>query len=61
MIRAIIIDDEKAAREALKQMLIRTKVKIKIVDEVDTVEEGLRSIKENHPDVIFLEKHKLFF
>ncbi len=55
MIRAIIIDDEKAAREALKQMLIRTKVKIKIVDEVDTVEEGLRSIKENHPDVIFLD------
>lgn len=55
MIRAIIIDDETTAREALKQMLLRTKIKVEIVAEADSVEEGFRCIKEKNPSVVFLD------
>ncbi|MFA6924152.1 MAG: LytTR family DNA-binding domain-containing protein [Bacteroidales bacterium] len=55
MITAIIIDDEKNARESLLINLNNYCPEIKIVAEVGSVSEGLEAIRKNKPDVVFLD------
>ncbi|MFP5040562.1 LytR/AlgR family response regulator transcription factor [Parasediminibacterium sp. JCM 36343] len=53
-ITAIIIDDERLARNELKKLLLEH-TDIEIVDEAANVDEGLEKIEQHNPDLIFLD------
>ena len=53
-IKAIIIDDERLARNELKKLLLQHP-EISIIDEASSVEEGIEKIDLSHPDLIFLD------
>ncbi len=50
----IIVDDEKLARELIKNFL-ENHESLEIIDECENGFEGLKSIAENNPDLIFLD------
>jgi len=52
--RAIIIDDERYAREELK-ILLKDFNDIKIVGEADDIEKSINEIELKNPDIIFLD------
>lgn len=53
-VRALVIDDERLARAALKRML-RNHPDVELAGEAANVDEAARQIRELHPDVIFLD------
>jgi two-component system LytT family response regulator len=53
-IKAIIIDDERLARNELKKLLLQHP-EISIIDEASGVDEGIEKIDLLHPDLIFLD------
>jgi two-component system LytT family response regulator len=53
-IKAIIIDDERLARNELKKLLL-THAEIEVVDEAANADEGIEKIESLHPDLIFLD------
>jgi two-component system LytT family response regulator len=53
-IKAIIIDDERLARNELKKLL-EQHPDIQIIDEASNVDEGVEKIELSHPDLIFLD------
>jgi two-component system LytT family response regulator len=55
MLKAIIIDDEKNSRNALRQKLTNHCPEVKIISECENGEEGIVSIETNKPDIIFLD------
>lgn len=55
MIKAIIIEDEKMSREALRRMLEKYCPEVEIMAEADGYRKGLEEIRKRHPDVIFLD------
>jgi two-component system LytT family response regulator len=56
MIKAVIIDDEEDARFLLKEQLKRNFSKlINIEAEADSIEDGVKIIKNHKPDVVFLD------
>ena len=52
--RAIIIDDERLARNELRRMLLQHP-EIEIIDEAANAEEAIEKIDQHHPDLIFLD------
>jgi two-component system LytT family response regulator len=52
--RTIIIDDERLAREELKKLL-KDYHEIEIIDEAKNPEEAIEKIKQQKPDLIFLD------
>ena len=52
-INAIIIDDERLARNELKKLLLQH-TEISIIDEASGEDEGIEKIDIAHPDLIFL-------
>jgi two-component system, LytTR family, response regulator len=52
--RTIIIDDERLAREELKKLL-KDYHEIEVIDEAKNPEEAIEKIKEQKPDLIFLD------
>ena len=55
MIRTILIDDEKYARDAIRELLYLMFSDIEICGEADGVYSGLKLIKEQQPDLVFLD------
>jgi two-component system, LytTR family, response regulator len=55
MLNAIIIDDERNSRNALRQKLINHCPEVNIIAECENGEEGMKAISENKPDIIFLD------
>ena len=56
MISALIIDDEKHARYILQAMLERYfSDKVKVIDSLESVKEGVFAIHKHHPDLVFLD------
>ena len=55
MLKAIIIDDEKSSRNALQQKLVNHCPKVTVIAECENGEEGIKSIEESKPDIIFLD------
>ena len=55
MLKAIIIDDEASSRNALRQKLINHCPDVMVIAECENGEEGIKSIEENKPDIIFLD------
>lgn len=53
--RAIIIDDEKAARNVLQNLLLLSHPEIEIVDTCPNLPEAVMSIRARKPDLIFLD------
>jgi len=53
-LRAILIDDESSSRRALRQKLVHYCPDIEVVAECKNAEEGIKTIKERNPDLIFL-------
>lgn len=54
MIKAVLVDDERLAREELKKLLSSEK-QIEIVGEASNAEEARVIIKEKEPDLLFLD------
>ncbi|MBI1783308.1 MAG: response regulator [Sphingobacteriales bacterium] len=52
--RAIIIDDERLARNELKKLL-QDYPDVEVIDEAANVDEGLEKISSQNPDLIFLD------
>jgi two-component system, LytTR family, response regulator len=55
MIRTIIIDDEERGRQTLKNQIERYCPDLTIVAEADGVESGISVIRQENPDVVFLD------
>jgi len=55
MLKAIIIDDERSSRNALRQKLINHCPEINVIAECENGEDGIRDIEKNNPDIIFLD------
>jgi two-component system LytT family response regulator len=53
-IKAIIIDDERLARNELKKLLLDHS-DIEVLDEASNVDEGIEKIEQHNPDLIFLD------
>jgi two-component system LytT family response regulator len=54
-IRAIIVDDEKGARESLSKMLEKNCRQIEIVGKADSMASAYEVISEQKPDLVFLD------
>lgn len=54
-IRAVIVEDETAAKEMLQNMLQLYCPNIEIVDHVVSVKEGVKKIKDAKPDLVFCD------
>jgi two-component system LytT family response regulator len=55
MIRTIIVDDETKSRRLLKNLLSTYCENVEVVGEADSVQKGLTIIKEQNPDLVFLD------
>jgi two-component system, LytTR family, response regulator len=55
MIKAIIVEDEKASRDTLKTYVQKYCPNVEIVAEADSVKSGLKEISRNQPDLLFLD------
>ena len=55
MIKALLIDDEAAAREHLRSRLSEIGGEVRLVHEAANIEEGERSITALKPDLVFLD------
>ena len=53
-IRAIIIDDERLARNELKKLL-QDHSDIEVIEEAANVDDGIEKIETLNPDLIFLD------
>jgi two-component system, LytTR family, response regulator len=54
-IKAILVDDEEAARDVLENLLKRFCPNVELVDKCSNVIEAVESIKLNQPNVVFLD------
>lgn len=52
--KAIIVDDERLARNELRRLLSEF-AEVEIVDEAANVDEGVEKIRQHDPDVVFLD------
>jgi len=55
MLNACIIDDETNSREVLELMIRENHPDINIVAAASNISDGLKKIKQHHPDIIFLD------
>jgi two-component system LytT family response regulator len=55
VLTVVIIDDEKKARSALRQMIDLSCPNVSILDEADGVDQGIKAIEKHKPDVILLD------
>lgn len=55
MLRAVIVEDEKRSRETLFGLLKMYCKNVEIVGEAENVQEGLMLIRQQSPDVVFLD------
>ena len=55
LFKAIVIDDEPAARRLMKSLLAEYKDIIHVIDEAGNGREAIRKIEEFQPDIIFLD------
>ncbi|MBN2523963.1 MAG: response regulator transcription factor [Bacteroidales bacterium] len=55
MLRAIIVEDEPASRETLRNYIGKYCKQVQITGEAESVKTGLEAIKKHRPDLIFLD------
>lgn len=54
-IKAILVDDEESSRDVLENLLLLFCEDVDVVDKCKSVLEAVESIKNNQPDVVFLD------
>lgn len=54
-IKAIIVEDEKRASEALEDLIRLVSSRVKVISSVESVSEAVESIQEHRPSLIFLD------
>lgn len=54
-IKAILIDDEKSARDVLANLLMKFCPSVEVLDQCADVMSAKRSIEKHHPDLVFLD------
>lgn len=57
MLRTIIIDDDLHIRDTLAKLLTLCCPKIEVVEEASGAASGLVKIRQEHPDLVFLDIH----
>jgi len=55
MLRTIIIDNESHIRDTLNKLLTMCCPKVKVVGEASGVVSGMEKIRDEHPDLVFLD------
>lgn len=55
MLRALLIDDEKNALSALRKLLEQFCPEVHVIGEAQTALDGLRLIRQQNPDIVFLD------
>jgi two-component system LytT family response regulator len=55
MIKTVLIDDERSARETMRHQLLTYVPRVDIVGEADSVESGVALIRHAAPDLVFLD------
>ena len=55
MLKAILVDDEKASRETLRNYLNKYCPDVSVVAEAENIKQGLEVIQKQKPDVVFLD------
>ena len=55
MITAVVIDDEKHSRKALKALIEQLQSEVNIVGEAGNVARGIEVINQSQPDLLFLD------
>ncbi len=55
MIRALIVDDERPAREVMRELLTAYTPAVEVIGECANVPDAVLAIKKNRPDVVFLD------
>ena len=60
MIKCIIIDDEKLAREILSILILKSE-KLVLVEQFSNAIDAMKYLNSNKVDLIFLDIHGLFF
>ena len=53
--KALIIDDESAARQSLRTLLERFTQGVEVIGEAEGVKTGIAAIQQYHPDIVFLD------
>lgn len=54
-IKALIVDDERAARDVLRNLLLRISDNVEVLDTAQDVPDAVQKIKALKPDVVFLD------
>tara|TARA_B100000809_G_C15134702_1_gene530059 strand:- start:3510 stop:4259 length:750 start_codon:yes stop_codon:yes gene_type:complete len=54
-LRAVIVEDEEASRETLKNYINKYCSEVEVLEMADSVKSGLAAIKRINPDVVFLD------
>lgn len=55
MVRVIIVDDESCFREMIQFLLMDYFPDVKVVAQTESVEDAVRAIENEHPDLVFLD------
>lgn len=55
MLRVVIIDDEKNARDVISTIIAKRCKQVEVVGEADSVKTGIETIKEQNPDLVLLD------
>src|SRR4051812_17873479 len=54
-LKAIIVDDEEASRDTLKNYLGRYCPDVELMAQADSVKKGIAAIRQHQPDIVFLD------
>ena len=54
-LKAIIVDDEEASRDTLKNYLGRYCPDVELMAQADSVKKGIEAIRQHQPDIVFLD------
>lgn len=54
-LKAVIIDDEEASRDTLKNYLTKYCPEVEVMDLADSVKTGIKLIEKHQPDILFLD------
>lgn len=59
MIRAVVVDDEKKSRDVLLRLIEEANLGVVVLDQANSVEKGVQVIKEEKPQLVFLDVEML--
>lgn len=54
-LKAVIIDDEEASRDTLKNYLLKYCPDVQVMELADSVKSGIKAIEAHRPDILFLD------